>query len=137
MIEYKKNLFKTLFGLKELLPILTGILLLISMITQLGLFENFGNFLENDFVGVFLSNFIGSISAGNVLNSYIIADSIGNFQDNILVITVFLISWVTVGIIQLPAEIYFLGKRFAIIRNLTSFVFAMIGAYLVYFLMII
>jgi hypothetical protein len=42
-----------------------------------------------------------------------------------------LISWVTVGIIQIPAESYFFGKKFTITRNIISFVFAILGAYLV------
>jgi hypothetical protein len=38
-----------------------------------------------------------------------------------LAITAFIVSWVTVGIIQLSAEAVMLGKRFAIVRNTVSF----------------
>jgi hypothetical protein len=41
-------------------------------------------------------------------------------------VTALIISWVTVGSIQLPAEALMLGKRFAIYRNLLSFVFAIV-----------
>jgi hypothetical protein len=43
-------------------------------------------------------------------------------------VTAFLVAWVTVGIIQLPAEIMMLGKRFAITRNILSFIFSILVA---------
>ena len=36
-------------------------------------------------------------------------------------VTAFIVAWVTVGMIQLPAEAAILGKRFAILRNFLSF----------------
>jgi hypothetical protein len=41
-------------------------------------------------------------------------------------ITAFIVAWVTVGVIQLPAEALMLGKRFAFVRNGISFVTALI-----------
>ena len=35
-------------------------------------------------------------------------------------------TWVTVGLVQLPAEILMLGKRFAITRNILAFISAII-----------
>jgi hypothetical protein len=134
MNKYKQSFVSTINWLKELLPLLIAILLLISIIKTLWFFNYLSNHIENNFLWVFISDLLGSISAWNALNSYVIADSIGNFKENILVITVFLISWVTVWIIQLPAEIYFFWKKFALIRNSISFVFAFVWAYLVYFL---
>jgi len=46
----------------------------------------------------------------------------------LIAVTAFIVSWVTVGIIQLPAESAILGKRFALLRNLTAFVFSIIVA---------
>jgi hypothetical protein len=41
-----------------------------------------------------------------------------------------LVSWVTVGVVQLPAEALLLGRRFAIVRNLWCLAFAVAVAYL-------
>ena len=49
----------------------------------------------------------------------------------LVAIVAFLLSWVTVGIIQLPAESLILGKKFALVRNLVSFVSAIVIAILV------
>jgi len=48
-------------------------------------------------------------------------------------ITAFIISWVTVGIVQLPAESLMLGKKFAFTRNIVSFITAIIIAILTVF----
>jgi uncharacterized membrane protein YraQ (UPF0718 family) len=49
---------------------------------------------------------------------------------SLLAVTAFLIAWVTVGIIQLPAESTILGKRFSLLRNISAFFLAIIGAIL-------
>lgn len=41
-----------------------------------------------------------------------------------LAVTALIVSWVTVGVVQLPAEALLLGRRFAIYRNLMCFLFA-------------
>ena len=130
-----KNIFKnTLNWFNELIPMLFGILLLVSMIKQFWVFSYLSNYLNNDFLSVIIADTFGSISAWNSINSYILANSFWNINENILFITTFLISWVTVWFIQIPAEIYFFGKKFTIIRNIISFVFAIIWAYIIYFL---
>jgi len=134
MQNIKKTFFQTLNSFKEIIPMLLWIIILITLLKQAWIFESMAKYISDDFFWVILADIFGSISVWNTINSYIIADNFWNINDYILVITVFLISWVSVWIIQLPAESYFFGKKFAITRNLISFVFAIIGAYLVYFL---
>ena len=133
MQNIKKTFFQTLNWFKELIPMLFWIIIIVAMLKQAWVFENLANYINNDFIWVILADIFGSVSVGNTINSYIIADSFWSISDYILVITAFLISWVTVGIIQIPAESYFFGKRFTITRNIISFVFAIFGAYLVKF----
>lgn len=135
MENIKQTFKQTLIWFKNLIPILFWILLIISMIKELWIFNYLSNHLSNNFLSVIVADIFGSISAWNSINSYIIADSIWKLEDYMLVITVFLIAWVTVWFIQIPAEIYFFGKKFTIIRNIISFVFSIIWAYIIYFLM--
>jgi hypothetical protein len=132
MQNIKKTFFQTLNWFKELLPMLLWIIIIVAMLKQAWIFEELAWYINNDFIWVILADLFGSISVGNTINSYIIADSFWSISDYTLVITAFLISWVTVGIIQIPAESYFFGKRFVIIRNIISFVFAIFWAYLVW-----
>ena len=53
---------------------------------------------------------------------------------SLVAVTAFLIAWVTVGVVQLPAESILLGRRFALLRNIISFVFSVIVAIITVFL---
>jgi len=64
---------------------------------------------------------IGSILAGNPVNSYVISEQLLGDGVSVFAVAAFIISWVTVGIAQLPAEALTLGTRFAVLRNSLSF----------------
>ena len=64
----------------------------------------------------------GSILAGNPINSYVIGGELLEHGVSLFAVTAFIIAWVTVGLVQLPAEMSALGKKFALIRNVLSFV---------------
>ena len=86
-----------------------------------------GNVLLDPIVGAVF----GSVSVGNPIVSYIIGEGLLQSGVSLIAVTAFIISWVTVGIIQLPAEAFYFGKRFAIARNLSSFVGAIVIGILV------
>jgi len=95
----------------------------------LGLFKTFisKDILFSIFSGkilldTFLGASFGSISAGHPVNSYIIGGVLLKMGVSLFAVTAFLMTWVTVGLIQLPLEITVLGKRFAILRNSISFI---------------
>lgn len=73
---------------------------------------------------------IGSISTGNPLISYILGGEFLAQGMSLVAVTALLVSWVTVGSIQLPAEMQTFGLRFALVRNCLSFLFALIIAFL-------
>jgi len=85
-----------------------------------------GNFILDPFIG----SFLGSILAGNPITSYIIGGELLKQGISLIAVTAFIVSWVTVGMIQLPAEMMLLGRRFAITRNVTAFFLAIIVAIL-------
>jgi len=109
----------------NLLPILIGVVLLI------GLFDVFVS--EESLTSVFSGNValdtiwgacFGSIFAGNPINSYIIGGELLKYGVSLFAVTAFIVTWVTVGLVQLPAEIAAFGKRFALLRNGSSFLLA-------------
>lgn len=106
-----------------LLPTLVGVVLLI------GLFNAFVSkeMLAPVFSGApaldtFMGSCFGSIFAGNPINSYVIGGELLKHGVSLFAVTAFIIAWVTVGLVQLPAEIAALGKRFALLRNSLCFV---------------
>lgn len=111
----------------EMLPIFLSILLLISLYVTVipkSFYSKF--FTKNPIIDSVLGAMLGSISTGNPLTSYIIGGELVKAGITLIAVVAFILSWVTVGIIQLPAECYFLGKRFGIIRNILSFLFAIL-----------
>ncbi|NOZ80629.1 MAG: hypothetical protein GXP63_03055 [DPANN group archaeon] len=118
---------KALKGLWNMLPLLLGVLLLVSMMTVLvprsayGILFN-GNLLWDSIMG----SLLGSILTGNPVTSYIIG---AGFLDNgisIIAVTSFIAAWTTVGFVQLPVESMVLGKRFALARNVSAFLMSII-----------
>lgn len=115
----------------SLLPVMLGIVLLTGLI---------GSFIsENILTTIFSGNTVldmlwgacfGSVFAGNPLNSYIIGGELLNYGVSLFVVTAFIVTWVTVGIVQLPAEIAAFGKRFALLRNGLSLVFAILISFI-------
>jgi uncharacterized membrane protein YraQ (UPF0718 family) len=134
MSELKKpslavSFYKALKGFSSTLPVLIAVILMI------GLFKNYISpalissiFTGELFKDTLIGSVIGSISAGNPITSYIIGGELLSLGVSFFAVAAFIIAWVTVGIIQIPAEASILGKRFTLIRNSLSFLFSIIIA---------
>jgi len=112
-------------------PTIIGIVLLISLISTL-IPKSFyiSLFFKNVFLDSLIGSIIGSILAGTPITSYILGGELLKQGVSLTAVTAFLVAWVTVGLVQLPAESMMLGRRFAILRNIISFVFSIIVAIL-------
>jgi hypothetical protein len=131
LISLKQAFLKTIRSFKRSLPILLGILMLLSLASATipkRLYSTI--FTGNQIVDPLIGASMGSIAGGNPLTSYIIGGELRVQGISMLAITAFIVAWVTVGLIQLPAEALMLGKRFALVRNGISFVTAVIIAVL-------
>jgi hypothetical protein len=73
---------------------------------------------------------VGSVAAGHPLASYLLGGELLQNGVSLIAVTALVVSWVSVGIVQLPAEILMLGARFAVYRNLISFFSAVAIAFL-------
>lgn len=122
-----QSIKKSLKTFINILPIVIGMLLLTSLLVDLlpGNISS-GLFSSHDFFNVLLGASIGSMATGQPLASYILGGELLAKGISLLAVTALIISWVTVGIVQLPAEAILLGRRFAIYRNLISFLFALV-----------
>lgn len=106
----------------SMLPILCAVVLLIGLVRAAVPPSTLGTlFSGNPFLDSLAAAGIGSILAGNPVNSYVISEQLLADGASIFAIAAFMVTWVTVGIAQLPAEALTLGTRFAILRNSLSF----------------
>lgn len=130
---FKESTYKSMQVFKTSLPIMIGILLIINLINiyikdyYAQLFT--GNLILDPLIGTIA----GSISFGIPITSYIVGGELLKNGISLIAISAFIMSWSTVGIAMLPLEAKFLGKRFAIIRNIINFIFAIIISILTVF----
>lgn len=118
-------------NIKMSIPILVGVLLLIGLVNTLVPKEFFSRiFTGNRALDPLIGALFGSIAAGNPLTSYVIGGELLKNDVSLVAILAFIVSWVTVGTVQLPAESLMLGRRFALLRNGISLVMAIVIAVL-------
>lgn len=116
-------------------PILLGVILL------LGLFQSF--FPKDALLRVFSGDGLldtlwgacaGGILTGNPLNSYVIGKTLLDLGVGLSAVTALMMAWVTVGLVQLPAETAALGLRFAMARNAAAFLITLAASPLIVYL---
>ncbi|APE94486.1 hypothetical protein [Halodesulfurarchaeum formicicum] len=116
-------------GMGKALPII------LSVVFLLGLFRTFVSpaqlqavFTGSGGLDMLLGTVSGSLSTGNAVTSYVIGGELLSDGVRLEAVTAFLVAWVTVGLVQLPAEAALLGRRFALVRNATSALSAILVA---------
>ena len=121
------SFYKSFKSFGASLPVLIAVVLLLGLFRENVSPQLISSIFRGDFFrDVILGSVFGSISAGNPITSYIIGAELLKEGVSLFAVTAFLVAWVTVGIIQLPAEAAILGKQFALKRNLISFVLSML-----------
>jgi uncharacterized membrane protein YraQ (UPF0718 family) len=129
--QLKISLNKTVRTVINILPIIVGMLLATSLVITLFPEEiSTGLFGHDDVSDALLGATIGSIAAGHPLASYLLGGELLNGGVGLIAVTAFLVTWVTVGIVQLPAEALMLGTRFAVFRNIVCFGISIIITFL-------
>jgi predicted Fe-Mo cluster-binding NifX family protein len=111
----------------SIIPVLIGVVLLV------GLFRGFVSrnllltiFSGNVFQDTLWGACIGSILSGNPVNSYVVGESLLKMGVSLFGTAALMLTWVNVGLLQLPVEISALGARFAISRTIAAFLMAMV-----------
>jgi len=127
--RFKKANQKTAKGILGMLPIIFGVILLVSIITVMIPKSVYNSFFTGNLVlDAIKGSVLGSALTGNPVTGYILGKGFIDAGVNMVAVTAFLVSWVTVGLVQLPAESLALGKKFALYRNSVAFVMAILVA---------
>jgi uncharacterized membrane protein YraQ (UPF0718 family) len=105
--------------------------MLLAVIGLIGLFETVitPEMLKSLFNGSTLREIIvgilsGGVSVGQPFLSYAIGGELLHDGVSLYAVTAFILSFVTLGIVQLPLEWTLFGTRFTVLRNLLSLLFA-------------
>lgn len=108
-------------------PLLLGVILLVgaaqSLVSQEMLASLFGH---GSLVDTLIGTLVGAVASGNPSIGYMVGGELLGQGVSLFAITSFILAWVTLGIIGLPAEIGVFGLRFTVVRNLLSVVFTVL-----------
>jgi len=121
---------KTYNNFRIAVPITLGILLLIGLVNPPLKKYYLDIFTGNYFLDPLIGAIAGSASFGIPITSYITGGELLDSGVSLLAVTAFILTWTTVGVVMLPLEIAALGKKFAIARNFTNFLFSIVIAIL-------
>ena len=134
-MELKDAALKSARSILNMLPMMFGILLIISLLnTAIPKSAYTAVFSGNLYLDPVIGGAFGSVLVGNPVTSYIIGGEMLAQGTSLVAVTAFIVAWVSVGMVSLPVEASMLGKRFAVLRNLLSFVFSIIVAITAVFL---
>jgi hypothetical protein len=124
--KYSTAITKAFQNIKTAFPVLTGILLLVNLI-GFSLEKHYSDlFSGNLFLDPLIGAVAGSISFGIPITSYLVSGELLKQGVSLLAVTAFMMCWSTVGLVMIPLEAKFLGKRFAIVRNSINFIFGIL-----------
>ena len=123
----KKGLSKALTTMKMIAPMLTAVVFLVGWVQTVITPERLRMFFTGDPVrDTAVGVAAGAVSVGQPFLSYILGGELLKEGISYYAVTAFIISWVTLGIIQLPMEWGIFGWRFTVVRNGLSLIFAVL-----------
>jgi uncharacterized membrane protein YraQ (UPF0718 family) len=121
--SFIKELKKAFLSVFSMLPMILAIVLIVGMVLNLLTPKIIMTlFSKNAILDTLIGTIAGAIAVGNALVSYIIGGELLKEGVSIFAVSAFILSWVTLGIVQLPAEMESLGKSFTIKRNILAFI---------------
>jgi len=127
--KLKEVMIKSAKSLYNSLPVLVGVILLIGLANAAIPKHYYGMlFSKNPIIDSFIGSGIGSVLAGNPVTSYILGGEFLKQGISLVAVTSFMVAWVTVGVVQYPAEAILLGKKFTFYRNVSAFFLAIVVA---------
>ena len=129
--SFLKVLKKSSLSFLAMSPLLLGIIGLVGLFQVLVTPQMLASlFRGNPLLDTLTGTLTGAAAAGNPLVSYLLGGELLGQGISLYAVTAFILSWVTLGFIQLPAEVEVFGGRFTLYRNILAFIFTMLIAVL-------
>lgn len=129
--SFPQALKKSALAFWAMAPMLIGVIGLAGLLGVLltpGILNRL--FRGNALIDTLIGTLAGAAAPGNPVVSYLLGGELLKQGISLYAVSAFILSWVTLGFINLPAEIEALGSSFTLRRNVLAFVFTMIIAVL-------
>ncbi len=129
---FTQALKKSALGIYYVSPMILGVLGLSTLLVRFISTEQVKTvFTGSQYTDTFYGAITGSVMMGNALISYILGGELLNMDVTLFAVTAFLLSWVSLGVVQIPLEISYFGKRFTLFKNILAFVFTLVISVLI------
>lgn len=129
--SFPKALQKSSLSFLAMAPLLLGVIGLVGLFQVLVTPEMLASlFRGNPLLDTLIATVTGGLSAGHPIVSYLLGGELLGQGISLYAVSAFLLSWVSLGLIQLPAEVEIFGGRFTFLRNILAFIFTMLIAIL-------
>ena len=129
--SFWKILYKSSLSFWAMAPLLFGVIGLVGIFQVLvtpkmlsSLFR--GNFMVDTLIGTLT----GAAASGNPVISYMLGGELLAQSVSFYAVSAFILSWVTLSFVHLPAEVAVFGGRFTLYRNILVVVFTIMIAVL-------
>ncbi|WMJ76915.1 MULTISPECIES: permease [unclassified Sedimentibacter] len=136
-ISFMKDKKNTKIALKKawksfenILPQFLSILILIGIILAIMTPEQISHIIgkESGWMGVILASIVGAITLVPGFIAFPLAAALIKSGAGYMQIAAFISTLMMVGVVTIPLEMKFLGKKAAIIRNIEAYIFSLIVA---------
>ena len=126
---FKKELKRAGIAVIGMMPMIVAILGLLGLMESFVSKEMLTSLFTGDAVtDTLVGTLTGAVAVGNAMVSYILGGELLHQGISLYAVTAFVLAWVTLGVVQLPAEAEVFGLRFTVYRNLLAFVFTLLVA---------
>ena len=125
---------KTMKQFSSMLPVLLGVIMIMGLIQAFLSRELILKiFSKNPLMDTIIGTFTGSIFVGNPINSYVIGQSLLKLGAGWAGVCALMLSWVSIGLVQMPAEVQSMGFRFTMVRYGAAFIVTIAASLLTVF----
>jgi len=122
--SFLKVLQKSGLSFLAMTPLLLGVIGLVGLFQIMVTPKTLASLFQgNPLLDTLIGTFSGAVASGNPIVSYLIGGELLNQGVSLYAVSAFILSWVTLGFIQLPAEVDVFGGKFTLYRNILSFIF--------------
>ncbi len=129
--SFKQSFRKALMSFASILPMIAAVIGLVALfktyVTPEMLSHLFGHGRVSD---IAVGTLVGAASSGQGAISYVIGEGLLAQGVSVYAVSAFILAWVTLGFIQLPAEASVFGVRFTVWRNVLTLISTMAVSYL-------
>lgn len=126
----QKAFKKALMGFISITPMLLAVMGLVGLMQIYVTPEILSHFFGyGSLIDTLVGTLTGAISMGQGMISYVVAEGLMEQGVSHYALSAFILAWVTLGIVQLPAEASIFGLKFTFYRNVLTLISTIIIAY--------